>query len=643
MNTTRTMTLTVLALTLLLAVPLLATEELPAPPIRVWAPVGDDVGLGNHATGTFKALDDHGEKAKGAEDWQRLGQTSGEGLFNWHKTYDDSRQMTIRGFGTNEAGAGLNGDLGIWCNRPGQVAWNLDLRGFNHYYDRTSEMRAGSFAAPPAPPELDSHKRLGWYRGTFALRYNLSDEWGMNVGYRRYSRNGAKGSLVRGLTNVGSAPPAIKDYDTTVNEIWVGGGYATGAFASDLKFAYRGNYGTRSLDDRRAYDDDQKLLRAVFDARYDFSTTFRLVGGASASQLDNKGSERWSITDYSMNGKAKTAAGQLGLFFKLGRGTLLRASGVINSQNTKAQSDEMDAVDVATDRDRKSQDYRLSVSNTGLPGTRLHLGYRFKSSDLNEIKTEDGLSGTPDAGGARYIDQNKKSHNVDFKGRYRFGPRAGIKAAVNWHKQDVDQKDGLEGNPADLGDYFMGDRKRDRFGWQLGLQLRPWNTVRLDLGHQSIYQNYERPDLAGSDTKWTANRGYVNINWLAADWLSIYGTASLGMEKYELQNDPTPTTGMGMIAYDGTTTRFIPGASLQLTKRLSLEGTYEAIRFEDDGVASAGLAKLQSDHDRAQVRARYQFPKNLAATASFWRNEFMEHRWDNYIQNIYAISLSGTF
>lgn len=74
----------------------------------------------------------------------------------------------------------------------------------------------------------------------------------------------------------------------------------------------------------------------------------------------------------------------------------------------------------------------------------------------------------------------------------------------------------------------------------------------------------------------------------------------------------TPDAGMGTVNYDGTTWRYVPGVVAQVTKTIQAEAMYEGIRFKD-------------------------------VAATYRRHEFAEQRWDNYIHDLYGLSVTGRF
>jgi len=76
---------------------------------------------------------------------------------------------------------------------------------------------------------------------------------------------------------------------------------------------------------------------------------------------------------------------------------------------------------------------------------------------------------------------------------------------------------------------------------------------------------------------------------------------------------------------------------------MQLEAHYEGVRFEDPGDALAEGNQLNSDLTRILTRASYQVSQKMKVTATYRRHEFDENRWDDYIMDLYSLSLSGKF
>lgn len=645
MKMKRTTTVTVLGLALLaFALPAVAEEtvDLPAQAERIWAPTGDVIGLDDHGTATFQAKDPHGNEAKGAEDWQLVQKYSGQGLFGMFTTTDSGSNYWLRAYGDNAGTGGLVGKVDLGGNIPGRFKWNIDFRNFDYFYDRTSEMRAPGFAAPPPPPELEGLPSLNWRRASIRADYRLSDQFSIVGGLNRKCRQGDKGSLLRGFGNTGSSAPGTKLFDTTTNEFWGGIGFATGSFGSDLNVSYRSTDGTRALKGRHSYNDDQTRFGAKLGLSYVLSDKFKLVGHGATSKLENKGWDNTGIRTYDLNGETTTNAGQIGLLARLGKSANLVASAKFQNLDTDAQTNLAADIQQATDRKRDSQDYQIGINYHGLSKTRLRLDYRYGTSNLDQTVAEGDVPGGAQVGDYQVTDQTRTQQDLRFHGKYRFGPAASIKALVAWRNQDIDQEAPVLSSPGNELTFWMGDRNLDRLRWELALRTRLGQTLRFDIGHQAIDQTFERKDFGMSETTWKANRGFANLTWIPLDILDLYGMFTYGVEEYLLTTDPVPTSDMNAIAYNGSTIRFTPGATLRLGKSLSLEGHYEGVRFEDTGNDDV-IKKLQSDQDRFRLRAGFDISSGTKLSASYTRNEFDENRWDDYIHHLYAFSVSGTF
>ena len=280
------------------------------------------------------------------------------------------------------------------------------------------------------------------------------------------------------------------------------------------------------------------------------------------------------------------------------------------------------------------------VANTSLKRTRLQLKYRYRQADLDENTSEGDLPGGAAATLNRKVTQDATSHDLVFRGRHRFSRAAQLKIRAGWQSLEVDE--------ASAGDdwlWSMGDRERERLSWEAAVQTRPGADLKLDLGARGWDQTFKRApgDTTETETSWQANTLFAGLNWNAHARLLVHGTVSWGTEKVDLKGTGDPTGSMGPVAYDGTTFRFIPGVSLRVLRALWLDGMYEGVRFEDTANESANLDALAADHDRMLVRARWEARENLAVAATYRRNEFDENRWDDYIQDIWQLSVSGRF
>ncbi|MBU1674942.1 hypothetical protein KKA85_04095, partial [bacterium] len=315
----------------------------------------------------------------------------------------------------------------------------------------------------------------------------------------------------------------------------------------------------------------------------------------------------------------------------------------LRDQAVEGRTERDDAVLRATDRDRRSQDYRAVLTHTGLARARLQLSYRYRISDLDETVARDGLPGSGLEGDSQTTAQDRTDQEAGFRGRYRLGRGASLKARVTWRKTEVEQLDTWDTASGEPWLYWMGDREREQLRWQVSVQTRPLRSVRLDLGHQAVDQTFTRRDAGDAETTWRALRGYAACNWLVSDRLTLLGTVSLGLEEYALTGAAGAAAGMAPLVYDGTTLRFAPGASLRLSDTLHVEGFYEGVRHEDQAGAAGPDDDVNADLDRVLVRADWRFVPELTLQAAYRHHEFAENRWDDYSLDLYALSLSGAF
>lgn len=627
MNTKQRMTALVLTGIVLLIGATAMASELPAQDGRMWAPTGDEVGFDDHATIEATSWDPHGNKPKYAEDWQQEDDILFSGLFGFHKVLDSGRTIMVRGFG--QSGVGTFGSrFTLLTSKPDKCKVTMDFRNFNNFYDPTSEMRASTFGGPPAPPALEEVPSLGWSKGRITFAYNLGKGFGLDLGFNRMCKDGTKGSLLRGDT--GSAVPNVKMYDTTTNEFQLGLGY--GGTKLDVKAhgAYRQTEGDRLVGDH-AYTDDQTLFRMGLDATYRLGTKTSLLGMANTSKLEANNGEVWGAGVYTPTGEAKTTNGRLALITRLGSSTTARVTAGMGTWNTDYQSDLAGVLESVTIRERSSMDFGVLLTNSSLSKTRLRFDYRFRSTNLEDAVTEDGA-------GTQNIDQDRQSHRANLRAGIRLGRKTTLKARLGWRNLQVEQS-----NTGDDLFYTMGDRKQNRFSGRLALQTRPSTKVRLDLGFQGHDQSFEREDVEGVKTTNKATQGFVGLNVFASDRITFVGTGSYGLEKYETEDGPTAAPGMGPLTYEGTTIRLAPGLIMQVTNAMELEAHYEMVNFEDPGDAANEGNQLNSDLTRVLLRAGYRVGETMKVSATYRRHEFDENRWDDYIMDLYSLSVSGKF
>ncbi len=627
-----------IAISLVLATAPAWADGLPAQAQRIWAPTGDEVGLFNHVTGTWQVMDAYGDRAKLAEDWQLGEKYAITGLFGLHRIGPNGNVLTVRGFGTSEASGDLNGSFGLWGAVPGSLAFSVERRGFDFFYDRDSERRDPGFPSPPPPPELDGTPRLDWDHGDAALKFHVAEGFNVALAATSNRRDGDKASLARGAT--GSAVPGVKSFDTDAEELRFGGAFTRGAFAADLALRLGQADGQRATDAGFVAVDDQQRYEGRLGVSYDVSAATRVLAHGALYRIESATVETHGADTTPMDGDTDVQTAQLALLQRLGPGLNLRLSAMLQAQDTEAVAGPYTDIEQGVDRERSRQEYRVGLSHTGLPRTALKLQYRYRATDLEETVGLGGLPGYDTPTGTQSQDQDRTAQDIAFSARYTFSPSVKIKARVNWKSEDVEQTTAW--TTADPFLPLIGDYTRDRFDWQVSLPCRLGRTVLLDLGHQGISQTYE-VTADGSETTWDATRGFANVNWLPTDRITVYGTAAVGIETYEVAGGLTPAPGFAPINYDGLTWRLTPGATVQLTSTWSVEGMYELVNLSEDADNSSTIADLDADQDRILARARWQTSDAGAFTFTYQRREFDENRWDDTIHDLYAVSFSGRF
>lgn len=629
MNTKQKMTTLVLTGMALVFSAAAMASELPAQEGRMWAPTGDEVGYTNHATVGVLSWDPHGSKAKYAEDWQQEDDILFSGLFGFYKVLDNDRKIVVRGYGESGRGT-MASRLTLLTSKPDKCQVTFDYRNFNNFYDPTSEMRASSFGAT-MPPSLSDVPSLGWTKFKFNFAYNLGAGFAVDLGFDQMTKDGTKGSLLRGAT--GSAVPNVKTFDTTTNEFSAGVGYAGTKLDANVRGAYRQTEGDRTVGDH-SYTDDQTLFRIGLDATYRMGSGTSLMAMGNSSKLEADNSESYNSSVYTPKGEAKSTNGRLALITSLGSSTTARLTAGVGTWNTDYQTDLAGVMEQMTTRERTSTDVGLLITNSSLKKTRVRFDYRFRSTNLEDTVTEDGT-------GAQALDQDRLSQRVNLRVGSRLSKTIKLKAHVGWRSLQIDQVN----SGADIF-YTMGDRKQDRISGQLALHTRPSKKVRFDVGFRGHSQSFEREDTEEyEDVKTTnkATQGFVGLNIFATDRITFVGTGSYGLEKYEIDDGPTAAVGMGPMTYEGTTLRLAPGLIMQVTNKMEFEAHYETVTFEDPGDAPDEGNQLNSDLTRVLLRAGYRVGENMKISATYRRHEFDENRWDDHIMDLYSLSVTGRF
>lgn len=622
--------------------------DLPTQVQNVWSPVGDVVGTRNHWAAGFNVLDQYGSESKSLEDWQLGEQYSGYGLFSYGRQIGTERYLNLRGTGTNEDGEDMTGRFVLDFGCYGKRHVTLKHRGYNYFGDATSEIRAYGYAAGAAPVGLDETPSLAWCRNDADLRYHVTDYLDLKLGLTRSVRQGDKASLLRDGTT--TTVPGLKIFDTELMEFRWGGDAAYGPIAAALDMSYRTAEGDRALDTRQATTDDQTLFTSRLGATYDIAPDTRILGHFVNAKLQSDPTEVVGGVTYTPKNESTTNAGGLAVIRRLGTHALVDASARFKKTATTADDIAADTEQLYRDKDRKSQDYRLGLRYNGLTRTKLQAHYRYRSSNLTETATAyadyvSDLGGVTlaESGDTQVAEVDKTRQEFGAKARYRFNKKATLKAQLDWSSEDVEQTVTWDSAADEPWFFWMGDRQTTRLNWRLALQTRPAKDLGLDLGYQMNNRDFELQNDSPTETKWKTHRGFAAATWRLHERVTAYANASLGKDKSELVDGPETAGSLSPVAYDGTTWRYAPGAVLQLTSKMQFEAQFEGVDFSDDGDDPDGLNQLNTDYYRTTLRLRYRVLEQAAATFSYRRLEFDENRWDDTINDLYTLSLSGTF
>ncbi len=602
--------------------------DLPAQEARIWAPTGDAIGTDSHVTVGVTSWDPHGSQVKYAEDWQQEDDQLVSGLFAFDKIFENSRNLLVRGYGQSGRGT-FAGRFTLDTGRPAKCDVNIDVRNFHNFYDATAEMRDLAYSVAPMPAAMDPLPGLDWRRESVDFRYNLGQGLGLELGFANTSREGDKASLLGG--GPGLVVPTRKSFDTTTQEFSAALAYAGSRLNARMGGVVRNSDGNRTVGEH-TYTDDQKLFRAGGEVSYRLNGKTSLLGMASTSRLEATQAETWSSSDYSPTGETKGSLGRLGVITRLGKGTLARVTVGINNDDTDYQTDLASAIESVTSRERKGMDLGLNLTNTGLAKARIRLDYRMKTTDLDQTTTSGGEDQT--------IDQKKTDHRLTLKVQRKLSPKASLRAHFGFRSQKVEQTNAW--TDVEPLFYVMGDRKVSGLNGRVACKVRPSAKANLSFGAQLNTRKFEREDVTGVETRNSGTSLFAGLNLFPSKRVTFLGYLSYGIEKQEITDGPVSDTGMAPLIYESKTLRFAPGVMVKLTQKLGLEGHYEGIRFEDDGDQSA-VHTLNSDLDRMLLRCGYQLKEDLKVSATYRRHEFDENRWDDYIMDLYSLSVSGRF
>jgi len=582
---------------------------------RYWAETGDHVGLFNHWTASIEVLDDYGYENKAAEDWGLFDQHAFSGVFAWNKAWDTGRWLTLRGAGDNRGENGT-GSFSLDGGSVGVFTYSADYRSFNHYYDGSSETM---YPMTVAPDDLGFRPDLRWSRAGMDTRYRLNDKLTLNFDLDEIRRSGEKGSLARSAR--GAAVPGVKEFETESLRATVSADWRAGGVHGDLGVTYGKDDGTRDLRDTHAYSDD-RISTVVKGGVAWNGEGLTLLGRFAAGQVDLTPAEAASSggqqnVDVEQSSKVGTVAALWRPSPTLG----LTVSTNVQKVETDGTTDGGEVANL--DRERTRKGFRANLKWVAPARTRVAIGFRYDVNELLETLIDtDGLTT------AATTDQERTTTTLTLKAKRRFSKDLSAKAEVRTSQLDIVQ--------TETGDlrHWQGDRERKQTKASLGLNYAPMPGVRMDMGGQMIRQTFERTDITGVENTFDADRGYATVSWLATDRITVLGNVSYGNEVYDLPEGVEPAADTAAVVYDTTTMRFTPGVMVNLGAGWRMEGHWEAVRNTDS---------VENDYDRWYAQASWDMNERMTLTGLFRKYEYDENRWDDYILDLYAVSVSARF
>ncbi len=623
MNKNRTITLLVLFAVLAAAAPLAAGET--GPEIgRVWAEPGEQVGLRNQFTQTVEVRDALGSPAKTAEDWQIVDDIVFGGLFTYHQQKEGGF-FTVRAAGDNGGESG-GGWIGMQAGKTGDWAVAAAYKGFDHYYDRSTE---DPYPMEVPPAELDILPTMRRNQAVVEMKKYLGGPYAlrMNAGYEYVSQDGEKALLTRS-----GGLPVIEQRTTDFLRFWLAGSGSAGKLAADWSGDLQVQDGDRDrgapgIYDEHRFDIDATDWSVRVGARYDASPRLRLLASGGTY---NRSGEPYDVdgeTIFRLDNEISSQTGVLGLIWRATPDLNVKLSGRFQNRDTDAAADGgSDAGDNSvTDIEQTSRQYRLDLNYSGLDRTKLYASYRYGSREKDEVLAVRDLADLGAAVVSQVTDQQKNSGEFVFKGRTRLSRKASVRLRATYRSEDIE-----ETVTGDQLRYWQGDRSENRFRGRASLALVPARDVRLDAGYEMIRQTFERDDVEDVETTWDSDRVYATASWLANDRITVLGSFSMGKEDYAIDG----YDGALPAEYEGTTYRFSPGVVMRPMDDVSVEGHYEGVRQRDS---------VDGDYDRWYFRANWRSTEKTCLTASYRRYEFDENRWDDTITDLYALSFTQRF
>lgn len=640
---------------LMVAAPFLASADDHVPQGRIWAADGDSVGESSSLTLSFGLLDARGSATKLAENTGLVRDQRGTVLLSYFSPWSGNVRTILRGWGTTDDDR--SGRLGFWTGDAGGFWLRGDLSRYLTYDDPTAD---DPYLGGDVQRTMLGEPRLRRHGLGAEFGWRLDGHWRLRGGYRGEDRLGRLASLARGYTGESYlfGPPSTLELDTWGRRLYLGGSFQGGRVTITWGADYQKDGGDRGLVipfanlpfvQQERVADDRESLHLRFGSTWDAGSCL-LFGGYGYVWQDSKpavvrgrGGDApvASLSSDGIEVDARIHTGQFGLVTSLGTGWRLRLLGRLQSldqigvSTVRSEAGTATVTESGIDKERTRQVYSLQLSRSRGGRSRYRLDYRFEHSDedANTVSVTEYLDGNVQAD-VQASNRVRDRHDVSLRTRHRLSRRWTLVQRAGFRYDDIAQD-----NPTLVGQYAQGDRHWRRLGYRGALRWRPRGPWSVDAGYQLIRERFERDDIDGVRTDWDADRVFVDAAWWPRSWLTGYLAFSYGKERYDIDSDVAldrldDEFYYSPVTYRTETYRLSPGLVLRPAAGWTVEGHYERVRNRDS---------VANDTDRWYGRVTRGFARGVSLTFAYRRWQFDENLGDDYIADLYSLSLSARF
>ena len=621
---------------------------------RIWAPVGDTVGLAGSMTFTLDLLDARGSASKLAELTGLVRKDRGTGLLVYASPWRDGRRTVVRGWGdTDDA---RSGTLRLWSGAPAGFQVHAFLDRTVHYDDPTGDdpQLARSLQGPLFPTPQLRRDGLG-----AAFRWHLSERWLLRGGYVDRQRFGDQASLSRGVVGPYTfGPPGRLHRGGWSRRAYLAAAYRGGRLSLGAAADFQRDGGRRSrftslagdglpgVTARESWRDWRETVHLRLDATYDASRRVLLFGGYGYTWRNGKPSvvrrggplPSSQVTTDGVANELSSHTGRAGLLVTTRGGWRLRLLGRLQSLDqtgnaaTRGELGNAWTRRTSLDRERRRTELALAVSRTrGRTRCRLAYRYRYDDEDANTAGVTEYLDGNVLVM-AQASNRTRERHDASLRVRHRLADHWTVTQRLSGRRDDIDQA-----NPVLEGQYAQGDRRWRRWTYRGALRWRPRGRFSADAGYQLVRETFERRDIAGVKTTWHAGRVFLGAAWLPERRVSVFLNFAYGREDYDIDGSlPAPVTDPAVfnpVTYETETYRLSPGVLLHPADGWTVEGHYERVRNRDS---------VANDTDRWYGRVSRELGRTVV-TAAYRRWQYDENLGDDVIADLYLLSLTARF